>query len=82
MNEIKEIVGDLCDRYIVNIELISFNKKKQKVKWPFKLVQFYLVSSSVQLSKFLMNIIRSILRATGTTTIVKKTPKGSGQMYQ
>jgi len=37
MDIIEKIVCDLSDRYIINIQLISFNKEKKEVKWTFKL---------------------------------------------
>ena len=47
MNKIQEIIDDFGNWNVVNIDLISLDKKKQQVEWTFKLRQFYLVGSIV-----------------------------------
>ena len=45
MDKVEEVINDPGNRNIVNVQFITFNKKKQKIKRPFKLGQFYLVST-------------------------------------
>jgi hypothetical protein len=44
MDIAEEIIDDACNGYVINIQLISFNKKQQQVKWPLKLRKLYLLS--------------------------------------
>ena len=52
MDIVQEIVCDLCDRDIIYIQLISFNKEQEQVKRTFELRQLYLVRSIIQYEKF------------------------------
>lgn len=38
----QKVVGNLCDRNILNIQLIPFNKKEEQIKWTLKLRKMYL----------------------------------------
>jgi hypothetical protein len=66
VNKIQEFVGDFCNRYIVNIQLISFNKEKKKVKRTFKLGKLYLVRRVIQICWLLAGKNKILLQNNGT----------------
>jgi hypothetical protein len=37
MDIIKEIVDNVGDRYIIDIQFVSFDEEQQQVEWAFKL---------------------------------------------
>lgn len=49
---VKKIIDDPCDRNIVDIQLIPFNKEKQEVKRALELWQSYLVRRILHFFEF------------------------------
>ena len=52
MDIIHKIIDDLGYRDIINIQLITFNKKQEQVKRTFKLRKLYLVRCIIHTDKF------------------------------
>jgi hypothetical protein len=44
----QKILYNAGDGYVVNIQLVPFNKKEQQVEGPFKLGKLYLVCRGIQ----------------------------------
>ena len=83
MNIVQEIIDDIGNGDIVNIQFVSFYKKKKQVKWAFKLGQFYLVYFCIHLKISFRLIISGNLVWPGVYSTIqfKKNPrnwKGQG----
>ena len=62
--EIKKIINDLCDRDVIDVQLVSFNKKSKEIKGPSNCGSF-IWYDGLFTSNFIKNKSRYEVRITG-----------------